>query len=125
MVVMVNGEYTYEYECCKEFLFIRGDRIDLLIYISHLLGDHEVPGTRLMNVKYWVDLHLRSRHFPARPFVCLAWCGTSAKRLEESSSILEGGLKVCGMRHDRARSKLGEALLTLGGACGSPLAFGF
>ena len=107
MVVMVNGEYTYQYKCCKELFLIRGDRVDLLIYVSHLLGDHEMSGTRSMAVKYWVDLHLRSRHFPARPFICIARDGTCAMRLEESSSILEGGL-MCGARHDRDRTKPGE-----------------
>jgi len=105
---MVNGEYTYQYKCCKELFLIRGDRIDLLIYISHLLCDHEMSGTRSMTVKHWVDLHLRSRHFPARPFICIARYGTCAKRLEESSSILEG-LNMCGARHDRDRSKAEEA----------------
>ena len=104
---MVNGEYAYEYKCCKELFLIRGDRVDLLIYVSHLLGDHEMSGTRSMAVKYWVDLHLRSRHFPARPFICIARDGTCAMRLEESSSILEGGL-MCGARHDRDRTKPGE-----------------
>ena len=69
MVVMVNGDYTYEYKCCKELFLIRRDRIDLCVYIGYLLGDHEMPDTRSMTVKCWADLHLRSRHFPARPFV--------------------------------------------------------
>jgi hypothetical protein len=47
VVVMLDGEYTYEYERCKVLLLIRGDRIDLLIYISHLLGEHEVPGDKV------------------------------------------------------------------------------
>lgn len=108
MVVLLNGEYTYEYECCKELLLVLGDRIDLLIYISHLLSDHEMPGPKLMTLKYWVNLYLRSGHFPARPFVCVARYRTSAKRLEETSSILEGGLNECGVRHDRDCSKPGE-----------------
>jgi hypothetical protein len=47
-MMMVNGEYAYEHELCKELLLIRGNRIDLLIYISNLLGDHEMPGIRLI-----------------------------------------------------------------------------
>ena len=49
MVMVVNSEDTNEYEVDKEVLFIHGNRIDLVVYISNLLGDHEMAGARLMD----------------------------------------------------------------------------
>src|SRR5882757_7581508 len=56
VMVSANGEYTDEYEVRKELLLIRGNRIDLLIYISNLLGDHEMPGARLTTLTCLIDL---------------------------------------------------------------------
>lgn len=49
MVMVVNSEDTNEYEVGKEVLFIHGNRLDLVVYISNLLSDHEMTGAKLMD----------------------------------------------------------------------------
>lgn len=102
--MVVNGEDTNEYEVRKEVLFIRGDRLDLVVDIGNLLGDHEMAGIRLLML-YFERLgrpHVRSGHFPALPFVRILWWGTRTKRLEQLSSILDS-LNAGGVRHGQRR----------------------